>query len=161
MGNSDSNSTEWDSWNDGFEVVVTGGSNSRKKIEPETVADHISAYRQSLQEARLQKQQQQEDLEKEQKERQDRDLLAQLEPQVKQQRKVFVGSSGGKKQRKSSASRLGVQEEASDPILSMGNDLADWDQGGSGGAAGGWEEEDLSEEIREQRRKNRNRLSSH
>ncbi len=82
--------------------------------------DHIQAYRDSLQEARRQAAQRQDSAEREeQQQEQEQDLFAELQPEVRRQKKLYVGPRETR-ERKSSASRLGVQSEtAMDPILAM------------------------------------------
>ncbi len=50
----------------------------------------------------------------------DRDqLFADLAPQVKKQKKVYVGSSHGQSSSGVSGSRLGVRDNAGDPLLAL------------------------------------------
>lgn len=112
----------WD-WDDSPSEIVIGG-----KREPETVQDHISAYRESLQEAKAKRQMslsgQRED-EGEEEEEPEPDLFADMTPTVIKQKKLFVGPTGsdtsskGSGARRKSSSRLGVRDDLTDPILSM------------------------------------------
>lgn len=94
----------WDEWEEESVPQVVIGE-SRK---PETVEDHIQAYRQSLQEARRAAQA------PEEPEPEEVDLFSDMTVQIKRQKKVFVGSEEGNK---SNSNRLQVQEDAANAYL--------------------------------------------
>lgn len=146
----------WD-WDDNpSEIVIE----SRK---PETVQDHIEAYRSSLQEAKrqasLSKDEEQARAEAAEAEA-EANLFADMTPTVIAPKKLFVGSKsasgstssrGGRKM----SNRLGVRDDLTDPILAMGDELDDW--GSGAGSNAGWqaEDDDISEVLKETKKQNR------
>ncbi|XP_059087858.1 receptor-binding cancer antigen expressed on SiSo cells-like isoform X2 [Tigriopus californicus] len=137
---------DWNRWEEDPEIVI----GTPKK--PETVQDHIAAYRESLQDAR--KQRQQSEPNEAPPPPEEDSLFAELEPTVVKQKKVYIGpsiargsSTSGRKN-----SRLAVQEDMTDPIMAMGDELAEW--GSTAGSNSGWqpEDDDLSEVLRETRK---------
>lgn len=137
---------DWNRWEDDPEIVI-GASK-----KPETVQDHIAAYRESLQDARK-KRNQSEPNEGPPPPEED-SLFAELEPTVVKQKKVYIGpaSSRGSSISGRRSSRLAVQEDMTDPIMAMGDELAEW--GSTAGSNSGWqpEDDDLSEVLRETRK---------
>ena len=106
----------WD-WDDNPTEIVIGSK------KPETVQDHIEAYRSSLQEAKRQASVSK-DEEDAAEDEPDVNLFADMTPTVIAQKKLFVGprssegsisSRGGRRQ----SNRLGVRDDLTDPILAM------------------------------------------
>ena len=106
--------SSWDSWGDDPDL---------QRRAPETVADHIRAYRESIQEEAARRKLSTEASQETQE--QEKDLFAELAPKVQRQKKVYVGgtseSRGGRAAAPASKSRLGVQDQMADPFLAMVN----------------------------------------
>jgi len=154
---------DWDRWDDGLTEVVVGAASAK----PNSVEDHIRAYREAKRRAT-------EEAEVEEEEEQvepERDLLASLEPTVVRQKKVYVGARGtaSTEYKRQKSNRLGVQESVADPLLAKGGELEDW---GSNEQTGwqamstlpgmGWQAEDEGtlELVREVRREHKEQRSS-
>ena len=131
--------TNWDDddW-DNCEIVID---------KPKTTQDHIAAYRQQVT-VRQNSAELAETAEPEV------DLFAGMVPDIKRQRKVFVGSdrregSGG------GQSRLSVANAEATPLVSPGSELTNWED--ESPEQQGWdcEEEQLSDALRSHRRAKR------
>ena len=129
--------TNWDDddW-DSCEVVVD-------RDRPRTTEDHIAAYRHQISVVR----QNSAPKEGDEAEQPEPDLFADMVPDIKRQRKVFVGQESPR-HRDSAGSRLSAQNI--DPIISMGADLENWDES----ANKGWEydDEDMNEALKSHKR---------
>ena len=127
--------TNWDDddW-DSCEVVVD---------RPRTTEDHIAAYRHQISVVRQNSAPKEGDV----AEQPEPDLFADMVPDIKRQRKVFVGQESPR-HRDSAGSRLSAQNI--DPIISMGADLENWDDS----ANKGWEydDEDMNEALKSHKR---------
>lgn len=109
--------TSWDEEWDSCEVVVDNPS------VPKTTNDHIAAYRQHVAVARQKSVSEEKEVEP--------DLFSDMAPQIKKQKKVFVGKESPT-QRQSRLSALNT-----DPIMTMGAELGNW-----GDQNTGWDPED-------------------
>lgn len=152
LPHSQSADEDWDRWDDGLTEVVVGAASAK----PNSVEDHIRAYREAKRRAT-------EEAEMEEEEEQvepERDLLASLEPTVVRQKKVYVGARGtaSTEYKRQKSNRLGVQESVADPLLAKGGELEDW---GSNEQTG-WQAEDEGtlELVREVRREHKQQRSS-
>ena len=120
--------TNWDDddW-DNCEVVID---------KPRTTSDHIAAYRQQVTAVRQ--------ISVPETEEPEPDLFADMAPDIKRQRKVFIG--------KESPSRAGSRLSAQniDPIITMGSELENWDEAGNRG----WEydDDDMNEALKSHRK---------
>ena len=132
--------TNWDDddW-DSCEIVID---------KPRTTQDHIAAYRQQVA-VRQNSAEVPETTEPEV------DLFAGMVPDIKKQRKVFVGqerreggSSGGQ-------SRLSVANVDAVPLVSVGPELTDWEDQSQEQQGWDCEEEQLSDALRSHRRAKR------
>ena len=117
-----------DDW-DSCEVVVD------KPNVPQTTNDHIAAYRQHVAVARQASVSEEKELEP--------DLFSDMAPQIKKQKKVFVGKESPNQRQ----SRLSAQN--TDPIITMGAELGNW-----GDQNTGWdpEDEDIIDVMKGQRK---------
>ena len=124
--------TNWDDddW-DNCEVVID------KK--PRTTSDHIAAYREQMTAVR------QTSVTEEVPEPEP-DLFADMAPDIKRQRRIFVGKDSPS-QRQSSR----LTAENIDPLITMGSELENWDEEG---ASRGWEcdTEEMTEALRSHRK---------
>jgi len=111
---------------------------------PDTVADRIQAYRQSVQ-----KKQEPAKTDEAAPGTADEDIFADLAPKVQRQQKHYIGP----KTETSPSNRLSCSSETdADPIFAQGGELTNW-----GETPGGWEaeDEDLNLVLKEQRRATR------
>ena len=123
--------TNWDDddW-DNCEVVID---------KPRTTSDHIAAYRQQQVTAVRQ-------ISVPEPEEPEPDLFADMAPDIRKQRKIFIGknspSHGG------SSSRLTA--ENGDPLISLGSELENWDEDGTRG----WEcdDQEMHEALKSHRK---------
>ena len=132
--------TNWDDddW-DSCEIVID---------KPRTTQDHIAAYRQQVAVR-------QNSAEVSETPEPDVDLFADMVPDIKKQRKVFVGqerreggSSGGQ-------SRLSVANVDAAPLVSVGSELTNWEDQSQDQQGWDCEEEQLSDALRSHRRAKR------
>ena len=125
--------TNWDDddW-DNCEIVID------KK--PRTTSDHIAAYRQQVSAVRQISVPDQEP---------EPDLFADMAPDIKRQRKIFIGKDSPRSQK--SSSRLTAENV--DPLITMGSELENWDEDGNRG----WEcdDEEMHEALRSHRKAKR------
>lgn len=120
--------TNWDDddW-DNCEVVID---------KPRTTSDHIAAYRQQVTAVRQISVPEPEP---------EPDLFADMAPDIRKQRKIFIGkdspSHGG-------SSRLTAENV--DPLISLGSELENWDEAGTRG----WEcdDEEMTEALKSHRK---------
>ena len=126
--------TNWDDW-DSCEVVI---DKSNIPEAPKTTSDHIAAYRQHVAVAR------QNSVTEEEKP--EEDLFSDMAPEIKKQKKVFVGKESPSQRQ----SRLSAQNV--DPIITMGAELGNWGDQNTGWEA---EDEDLIDVLKEQKKAKR------
>ena len=123
--------TNWDDddW-DNCEVVID---------KPRTTSDHIAAYREQMTAVR------QTSVTEEVTEPEP-DLFADMAPDIKRQRRIFVGKDSPS-QRQSSR----LTAENIDPLITMGSELENWDEDGG---SRGWEcdTEEMTEALRSHRK---------
>ena len=122
--------TNWDDddW-DNCEIVID---------KPRTTSDHIAAYREQMAAVRQNSVPEPEHTEPE------IDLFEGMVPDIKKQRKVFVGQDSPRQ--REMGSRLSVRNI--DPIHSMSAELENWDD--TAAAATGWDcdQEELNQALR-------------
>jgi len=128
--------TNWDDddW-DSCEIVI----DKHRHSEPRTTSDHIAAYRQQIAAVR-------QNSVPEEDQQPAVDLFADMVPDIKRQRKVFVGKESPRL--RDVGSRLSAQNI--DPLISMGADLENWEESENAG----WEcnDEEMNEALRSHRR---------
>ena len=105
--------------------------------KPKTTSDHIAAYRQQVTAVR------QPSVPEEEPEPEP-DLFADMAPEIKRQRRIFVGKDSPSQRQ---SSRLAA--ENIDPLITMGSELENWDEEG---ASRGWECEEMTEALRSHRK---------
>ena len=127
---------DYDDW-DNCEIVID---------KPKTTQDHIAAYRHQVA-VRQNSAGLPEATEPEV------DLFAGMVPDIKKQRKVFVGQEG--REDRGGQRRLSVASAEAAPLVSMGSELANWEEEESLNQQG-WDcEEELSDALRSHRRAKR------
>ena len=127
--------TNWDDddW-DNCEIVID------KK--PRTTSDHIAAYRQQVSAVR-------QISVPDQDQEPEPDLFADMAPDIKRQRKIFIGKDSPRSNKGSSR----LTAENVDPLITMGSELENWDEDGNRG----WEcdDEEMHEALRSHRKAKR------
>ena len=130
--------TNWDDddW-DNCEIVI-----DKHQPQPRTTSDHIAMYRQQVAVRQTSAQE-------EEKAEPEVDYFTDMIPEIRRQRKVFVG----KEKADGGPSRLSVVEVAAPAPVSGGTELANWEDGDTQG----WDcqEDDLTDALRSHRRSRR------
>ena len=128
--------TNWDDddW-DNCEIVI-----DKQNSEPKTTSDHIAAYREQMASIR------QHSVSETEEEIQEPDLFADMIPDIKKQKKVFVGKDSPR--HRDFGSRLSAQNI--DPLITRGAELENWEDS----ANTGWEydDDDMNEALKSHRR---------
>ena len=131
--------TNWDDddW-DNCEIVI-----DKQNSEPRTTSDHIAAYREQMASIRQHSVSETEDIV------QEPDLFADMVPDIRKQKKVFVGKDSPRQ--RDLGSRLSAQNV--DPIITRGAELEDWEDS----ANTGWDydDDDMNEALKSHRRAKR------
>jgi len=128
LNKSNTDQDSWDDWG-GPEIVI-----SHKKKS--TTGEHIEAYRQNLAVSR----------QKSLTTPEEEDIFSDMTPQIRKQKKLFVGKGA----EVTPCDRFAVRPEGTDPLLSMSSELESWEEDQM---KMGWssEEASLADLLKEQR----------
>ena len=109
--------------------------NNKASSAIKTTSDHIAEYRQHVAVARQRSLSEKEE---------EIDLFSDMEPKINKQKKLFIGP----KSQAIRENRLSAQ--TTDPILSLGSELENWDEKNAGWEA---EDEDMIDVMKEHKRR--------